>query len=641
MTRTAAQPRTDTSPPRAGTRTARTSRLSLCVVAGLCLAGLSDAAAQPLRAVLALEGREFVLGEKFRCQIQISGYDKPTKPDVSHLNKDFQVQDLGGRNNNSSMSISVNGRKTHSVKRGFLFNYQLTPRRAGRLIIPPIVVRAGASTLRTRQTSVLVKKPGEPPDFRLKMKLSRPQCYVGEPVKLTLTWYIGAQPDRISFDVPVMKSADFLVPQPSLSGAGKVMQLGDRQIEFRQGSGVLDGKRFTTLTFELPLIPKRVGKLTIPQSTASCEVVTGYRNRQRRPGLGSSIFDDVFGPRRQPVMRRITVAAPPLELAVLDVPTEGRPANFAGHIGPHQLTATATPTEVNVGDPITLTVELRGPELLEDVELPPLNEQPTLVKHFKIPKEISPGRVEGRRKIFTQTVRATSADVTAIPPIELPYFDSGTGKYAIAATNPIPLVVKETEVLTAQDAEGHAPVTGAGRKLAAWSRGIAHNYEDLSALADQRHGPELWRRSVLWQALLAGPPLAYVVLLLSLTRLRRQNTDPLARRTRRAHGVFRQTLPAVRAAFAESPRTGYDQLLQALQTYMGSKLRVPAGALTVGDVRGRLENSGVTPETLADIETLFRRCESSRYAGDATGDADAEGVIDKAAATVKAIEQTL
>ena len=64
--------------------------------------------------------------------------------------------------------------------------------------------------------------------------------------------------------------------------------------------------------------------------------------------------------------------------------------------------------------------------------------------NFKIPEEMAPGEIKDRVKVFTQTVRAKHPDVKEIPEIELPYFNTETGKYEVARSDAIPLSVLET-----------------------------------------------------------------------------------------------------------------------------------------------------------------------------------------------------
>ena len=130
--------------------------------------------------------------------------------------------------------------------------------------------------------------------------------------------------------------------------------------------------------------------------------------------------DDFFNPGRKGVYKTFVTRSHPAVLTALALPEEGRPAGFSGWVGRFQVDASASPTEVSIGDPITLTLSVSGSEYLDNVELPPLAKDPQLEKDFKIPEEMAAGVTRGDVKQFTQTLRPKSADVKAIPPIRFP-----------------------------------------------------------------------------------------------------------------------------------------------------------------------------------------------------------------------------
>ena len=59
--------------------------------------------------------------------------------------------------------------------------------------------------------------------------------------------------------------------------------------------------------------------------------------------------------------RRLVAVAPAVSVEVREIPLP-RPATFCGGIGNYRLAASAKPTSLRVGDPLTLTLEIeRGP----------------------------------------------------------------------------------------------------------------------------------------------------------------------------------------------------------------------------------------------------------------------------------------
>lgn len=612
--------------------------LSLVV---LCLhaAGAEEA----LTAKVAVSARKVFVGEPFEFQIQVSGTEEAKPPDLSFL-KDLEADYQGGRRNSSRSVSIINGRFQQEVHKGYVLSYRLVPKRAGRLEIPSLQVQAGRGVVTTEPVSITVQEPAETNDFKLSMALSKTACYVGEPVVLTVTWYLGENVRGFQFDLPLLGDDHFVFEDVEDSAAPGVRRyripLGDGDVVAEKGRGTLDGETYATVRFRKVLIPVKAGRVEIGPATVVCEALVGYRRSRRGPGspFGDDFFDDFFSDSffggRKGVYRRVKVPSNVLALHVREVPQKGRPERFAGHVGQYSVEADVTPTEVRVGDPMTLRVKLSGPAYLDHVELPPLDGQPALAGNFKIPEEMAEGRVVNGAKVFTQTIRAVRPEVTEIPPIELPYFDTAAGEFRVARSEPIPIKVSEARIVTAEDAEGREPVPAASRAVEAWTRGIAHNYEGDELLVDQRYGPAVWAASPGWLAVLGVPPLVYVLLLAGVLWSRRRQADPEGARRR--------------AAFARACRElkrrqmAGEDVLDVLRGYVADKFGYSGTAVTAGDARSCLRRAGVEEETVQALVRLFETCEAGRYAGGGSCGPEVDaGVADEAAELLKAVERQL
>jgi hypothetical protein len=621
---------------------------SSVLCAAVILTNRQVLAAEELSARAAVERTEVFVGESFVFQIQVEGHDAPQEPDVSAM-KDFSVQSLGGQQNSSSSVTIVNGQVTRNVRRGYVFSYRLTPTKAGTFTIPSIKVTAGGQTVDTEPLRVRAVPPAESEDFKLRMELSSTKCYAGQPVTLNVTWYIGKDVEGFQFNFPILDDERFAVADvdtpidPGEKNLYLRIPLGSGEVIGKKGRDVLDGTEYITVRFRKVLIPKKSGTLTIPNGTVTCNAVMGYQQRQRsrNPFFDDFFNDGFFGRRKEAVVRKIVVPSNEPVLTVLDLPKIGRPANFTGLIGTYSMEASAAPTEVSVGDPITLTVRVTGPDYLEDVDLPPLDQHPTLASDFKIPAEMAPGKVSGGVKTFTQTLRAKHPGVKAIPPIELSYFDAETGKFAIARTEPIPLNVSSTRIVTAKDAEGRVIPGQTKTELESWAEGIAYNYEGPSALRNQAHGPAMWIRSPLWIALIGFPPLVYVVLCATVVIIQRRNADPAAQQARRALGELTSSLKGLDRKGGDDPNQIASAVLEAFRQYLGSKLRLPHGALTFSDAVGALRKLRVADNTIQDLKRLFEECEASRYSGTAASTDDPTTFISRAMDLAKNLDRRL
>ena len=598
----------------------------------------AGAAAQEVTVQAYVESETVYMGETFVYQLVVDGADNATPPDASAFGPDFSAQFLGGQNS-SSQSISViNGKMERKVQRRYIMQFNLTPKRKGRLTIPGVPVKVKGQTFNANALVIGVDTPVETQDFKLRMGLSRSSCYVGEPVVLTVTWYIGRDVEEFAFSMPVLGSADFAIetPEVKIDQSKKYYRIpvGGQEVIAEKGTGTLDGRNYATIVFKKVLIPKRAGTLAIPEMSVQCAAVSG--NLRGRDFFDDFFSDGFFGARRG-AMKKYVVPSNSLALSVKELPREGRPADFAGHIGEYRISASASPLDVSVGDPITLKVTLSGPDYLENVDLMPLANQTELATYFKIPDERADGKVSGKTKVFTQTIRAKNESVTEIPPISLSYFDTRKGRYETASTAPIPIVVHPTKVVTAVDAEGvsSGPM---GSPLEGWKEGIAYNYEGAGVLKPQQFGLVSALASPAWLAALFLPLAAYVALVSTALVRRRREADVEGRAARSAFRRLKRRLEGIRGQeISGAPLC--EAVHGAMRDYLGDKLATAGSTLTTGDVVRMLEERGASAEAIAAMREVMSTCEAGAYAGDHSPAADPHGFIARALDAAHALEK--
>jgi len=575
---------------------------------------------QPLHAEAALEKKSLFVGESVTFQIQVAGSDNPKRPNISDIDG-MDIVYQGGQQNSSSSITIVNGRVTKDIKRGYTFSYQLTPKRAGRIVIPEIAVHADGKTVFTKPVFITAQTPLETDDYKLRLRLSKTDCYVGEPIMLTAVWYMGKDVRSFHFNLPFLEDTRFYFEDKKVdTGDGKKyyrIPIGGGEVIGVMGRGRIGGRDYSTLRFQKILIPKESGDLVIEPATVAAEALAGYRRRKNPFGKDffSDFFaDDFFGKTRSGIYRKVVVPSNSLTLKIYDLPHKGKPDNFSGHVGEYKIQTEASPTEVSVGDPVTLKIALSGPEYLENIELPPLDNQKVLTKSFKIPKERAVGEIVDNSKIFTQTIRALRPGINEIPPIMLSYFDTKTKRYMVANSKPIPISVKTAHIVTAQDAEGAAgPIAVSGSRVETWSAGIDYNYDDISVLENKRLGLVQWLKSPLWIGIIGISPVLYLILLIGVTYKRRLDSDPLAQRVRRAYTRFQKTMKSIRKDDSENQHSQI--ILESFRRYLGDKLRMPGGVITFNDVKDRLDENGVDQQTRKRLKDLFEKCEAGSYAG--------------------------
>ena len=584
---------------------------------------------------LQVESRTVYMGESFLVQIVVDGSDSADQSDLSGI-KDFNIEYLGGSKNNSQSITIINGKLERVVKRGFIFSYRFTPIKVGTLVIPQIKVSAAGKSYRTIPLTIEVTKPGETEEFKLRIRLSRETCYVGEPVTLDVTWYMRRDVQDFRFTAPFLESPDFdfAAPKVQIDNSRRYYRIpiGGGEVIAEKGRGMLNGVTYATLTFRIAMISKRPGSFVIPEFVVACESATG---RVSRRNFFDDFFRDDFFSFRRGEIKKFVVPSNKLSLLVRGLPTEGRPPGFAGHVGEYRIGASAEPTEVNIGDPITLTLTIEGPDYLEHIIMPSLQSQGLLARDFKIPEERADGTIQGKKKVFTQTIRARNEEIEEIPQIELAYFDTKEGRYRIARSKPIPIKVNPTRVVTASDAEGieAAPL---GTPIEQWREGISYNFEGSSVLEPQEYGILSVVTKPGWLAVILIPPVFYGALFSGLLFIRRRRSDPAAKRARGAFRRLHRRLgdAAARGDFQEPA-------LEVLRDYLGDKLDRTGATITALDIE-RLFGERSVPDELTDaLLEIIHTLEAGAYAGAAFGPTDPQSLMKRIVDTAKKIDRIM
>ena len=548
-------------------------------------------------------GKDIYAGEGFNFYIIIQGSENAGKVDLEPL-RQYNPQSSGSRKQISTNFI--NGRTTQSITT--IMPYTLTASQAGRIQIPPLTVEVDGKTYRTNSIAVNIIKPGTTDQLDLEVDLSQQQCYVGQPIIMTVKFFISADIGDFQFDIPAFNGNDFYIEEPDISDpqaklyrlhTGMTIMVGQYRV-------VHNGKESILLSFSKVLIPKNSGKISIEPSSVSAAVAVG-RTRSRDP------FDSFFGGQTQ--YRRFSVSSQPLELEVLPLPDEGKPAQFYGLVGQYTISASATPTNVNVGDPITLTIKIGGSKYLKPVQWPELENLTAMADNFKIPTQKASPTIDSGLKVFTQTIRANNDKVTEIPPIPLAYFDTEQGRYVTATTEPIKLEVAPTKILTNADLEG-SDFVPVNKEIEAIKKGLSANYDDLDTLNDMSFSPLAALVSpgyaVIWAVPLLGLISSFFVKILShtspekiATRRRRQACGKALGQLKRLDSMVCTAHPTHLAA---------EQLVSIMKQYIGEKFDRLAGSLTPDDCYDAIIAATGDSQSADQYKAIIAGFEAGRYA---------------------------
>jgi hypothetical protein len=440
----------------------RTSLVAACALALLPAPTLWAQASVELR----VPSSSPYVNENVSVSIVVTNAGEIEPPEFPALS-DCTVQEAGTASRQMFSSDSRTGRPVSS--REDSYNFILIPHKPGPLVIPAIPVVVDGKILKTEPVKLMVREVpesprprGGPPDetranaetdelLLAEITCDQPTLYVGQRASFTLSVWIKPA-EHQGQELSQRDMRQFLTGR---IGPFDLQSERDRKV-YRQ---MADNSRqpYYLIEFTGEMTLDQPGALTFDDVSLGMDYPTGF-SRTR-------FWGDLRVTERRPLRIRPTVTAPEVQ----PLPSEGRPASFSGAVGQYEIDAFAVPTNVRVGDPIQLVIDISG-EPIETIPGPDLGTNAELNEDFRVPTETLAGTVRGNSKRFTQVIRAKRADVKNIPPLEFSYFDPQTGQYVVARSKPIPILVSVVEQLDAADLTNIAAQPAQPQNLALQAR---------------------------------------------------------------------------------------------------------------------------------------------------------------------------
>jgi len=576
---------------------------ALLICAATCV--LSGSAAADVRVFAQVDtSQDIYVGEGFAYMIIIDGENKAGDVDLTPLSK-YHPQSAGNRDVSKTSISIINGRTTRNVTKRYVMSYSLTADKPGPIQLPPVTVTIDGKEYLTNPVTVNILRPGTTDQLDLEVNLSEQRCYLGQPIIMTVDFYLSADIGDFQFNIPVFSSDDFYIEDPdSQPPQAKQYRLHSGVTAFiSQHRIVHKGREAILLSFSKVLIPKYPGQIDIAAASVSADVAVGLARSR------DSFFDDFgfFGSRKQ--YKRFMVSSESSTLTVLSLPEQDKPSQYYGLVGRYTISASATPIKVNVGDPITLTIKIGG-NFLKPVRWPELEEIHEMATNFKIPSQKASPVIENGYKIFTQTIRANSDSVTEIPPIPLALFDPDKGEYLVAKTDPIKLEVAPTKVLTNADMQGMDSVP-INKEVEAIKKGLSANYEGAEVLTNQTFSPLAALTNAgyatIWSVPLAGFVLSALIKLLT-------HTSPEKQAARRKRQASKNAVRQLKNIASTEPDRQHELLASAMRGYIGERFGKSAGALTADDCRDIITTLIDDAQAAKKYSDVIANCEAARYA---------------------------
>ncbi len=462
-----------------------------------------------------------------------------------------------------------------------IFHYQLQAMAPGEVTIPAIRAQAQGSLLTSQALSLIIvpsassQTPSSPTQFAfLRLLLAKNEIFLGEALPIEVhVYYLAAREAHL----PQLPSPGFI--------SGKMAQ--GPQTSSRVGQA-----DYHVVPFKSYVRAVKAGDLVLGPATMTLSVP--------RPNSRRTIFGDYAG------WQTVTLQSESHQVRVLPLPAENVPPTFNGAVGIYSLAASAGPTNLNVGDPITVKATLSGRGLLESLLLPDQAHWSNAFKAYPPNSAIQATDQLGLAgsKTFEQVVIPLEPEIKTLPPLRFSYFDVEQKAYRTLNGPAFPLELRAAP-------PSPLPATAANASSSKEEPEFAHIKARLGEIRSS--GVPLLMRP--WFiALQAAPLLAWLAAVFWRRHQHAMAHNPRLRRRREAGRQMQKGLADLRrAAETGDSQTFFRTVSRLLQVRIGERLDLADSSITEAVVEERLR--GAAPEDVLErLHELFRVCNHARYA---------------------------
>jgi len=588
------------------------------------------AAAQP-RVEARVDAQRIGVEDVLVLEIVVQGADpnQVAEPDLGEL-PDFKL--VGGPSTSTEMQFGSAG-----FRSAVRFTYNLLARTEGRFTLGPFTVAiagdpVASNTLEVEVVAGRVKAPARARDplgqlldpygrrrrepaaeeqageVLVLASIDEPNPYVGAQVTLTYTLYTQLRIQGLQ-----------LQEEPTYTG------FWSEPLEFKEQPKLepksFEGKQFYAVAVRrVALFPTAPGRHRIEPATFAISVAA-------RSGF-MPLFDDV-----QTVFRKTKE----LELEARPLPAAGRPDSFSSAVGSFGIHAAIDKDQVQVGDVVSLKVEIRGSGNLGSVvppALPPLPDFQVFDQKTSNHIKISGGRVGGA-KLLEALLQPTAPGEQRIEPIRFTYFDLATQRYRTVATAPLTLRVSGDPAAIAL---GAALGRGSGP-----NRGVTMVRRDIRFLKPLAgslapSGGPLYARAWFWSAVALPLLLLAGAYLLQRERERLRSDVGLAR-LKGARSGARRRLRAARKLIQSGGPEFHAEIARALLSYVGDRFNRSRSGLTRDEIGSLL--AAVDAEVVAEYEAVLESCDAARFAGETSTRETRARLVERAENAIRRLHRVL
>jgi hypothetical protein len=534
---------------------------------------------------VSLDRDTVVLGETATLTLSFQGEAPQGIPQLPQIPGIQIAPDMSSGTSTTIINGVVN--TTHS------YSVTVLPQQPGEFVIPAMSADVGGKRVMSQPVRLKVlnaqtaAQPGQGESRLafLSLLLPKSELYVGEVCMAELRIFLRGDVQRITDS-----------QLPSL-GEGFTLSQYQQGQAFQTRVGNVP---FQVIPLRFALTPNRPGTLTLGPGSGSAVL-------HIPAGRSSDPFDNFFGPRTQ--ARKVVLPLEQQTVTVLPLPAENRPSTFTGAVGKFDVAFSVSPTNVAVGDPMSIKVQIKGQGQLNLISLPDQAAWKNFKRYEATSKvEANELGVEGT-KVFEQTIVPETTEIRELPAFVFSYFDPERKSYRSYTHPPIPLLVRPSgstpSPLLAMPNRSGQDNTASGQDIVP-----IKTRPGIVATA----GTPLIRQPA-FLALQSVPFLAWIGAFLWRRRAEALARNPRLVRQRHVSVLVRKGTRELKSyAEANRPTEFFTTLFRLLQEQIGERLDLPASSITEAVIEEHLRPRGLPDSVLIPLQEVFQLCNLAKYA---------------------------
>jgi hypothetical protein len=535
------------------------------------------------------------------------------------------------------------------MRQTYTWHYQLIALQKGKLTIGSAAVRVEGRELRTDKVSVTVVEAGQAPQPARPPRARFPRGFPGFPDPSSLFPGFADDDEPVPAPVEPDRAAgqrNFLRVLPS-----KTRAFVGEQITIEWLLCLAERQNNFSPTKEPRTDGFWVEELEVPQSQRGLsltEQVIDGRVYLVAPLMRKALF--ALKPGRYTIspleadiskvgffgapLRSEHLKAEPLTIEVVPLPA-GAPAGLdPSAVGSFTLNAQVDRDHVQVGEAITLKLQLTGQGNLRKIALPTVPRLPGWKLYDpKISVELERVSEISGSKTAEYLLLPEQPGQTQIPPLALTYFDTGKASYVTLKTAPIPLTVTGQATAAAPVAAVPTPAAAGSENLLAIDVRPLRNRPTLR----RDLGAALYRSPVFLGVVIVPPVLLGLVSVARLARSRfGQETE--GKRRRRLHRQANRRLRTATALLNEGRLApSLAEIERVLRELLAGKLGATAGGMSREELRAALATAGGEPVLIDGLVAALDDCDRARFAPGSITAEEASRAIDRASELIEGV----